>query len=120
MKGVRLWFEVLHYLFSGQREAGSLDITADDSFARVVIMTEYFQAFIAAAIAYRLKVQSLQETGGVCLSDSYHRGKQTFAGQLQGNRQLNLYDIESVDAEQQRRTHILRGRQYVPLNETQS
>ena len=70
MKGVRLWFEVLHYLFSGQREAGSLDITADDSFAGVVIMTEYFQASIAAAITYRLKVQSLQETGGVCLSVS--------------------------------------------------
>ena len=49
-----------------------------------------------------------------------HRGKQTFAGQLQGNRQLNLYDFESVDAEQQRRTHILRGRQHVPSNETQS
>ena len=53
MKGVRLWVELLHYLFAG-----------------VVILTEYFQASITAAITYRLKVQSLQETGGVCLSVS--------------------------------------------------
>ena len=70
MKGVRLWDEVLHCVFSSRRVAGSLDIIADDSFAGVVILTEYFQASITAAITERLKVQSLQETGGACLSVS--------------------------------------------------